>query len=245
MLLPDLHASATHLRSCGCRSQPRVRIARCSSRGVGFFQWTFFRLKNVHSNRLWAHDHRQWQGCLRPADNRGRRTPPPPRPKGPSWEMYRWENLIGPYLVHTLLGPRPPSPLLSTNASLVGGPTVAFVGPTAAVSGPLGGPQPPLGGSERPSLASVADDPRPHPPEFRASSPQSAPCTTVGVLIDGGPERSPVTSGGPRPIPSPSVAVAVSSGDPVPPRPLTKEAERVGGAGGFLSQPSPTAHLPL
>ena len=25
-------------------------------------------------------------------------------------EIYRWENLVGPFLVYTLLGPRPPAP---------------------------------------------------------------------------------------------------------------------------------------
>ena len=34
-------------------------------------------------------------------------------------EIYRWENFVGPFLLHTLLGPSPPSlPLLSSNTSL-------------------------------------------------------------------------------------------------------------------------------
>ena len=44
-----------------------------------------------------------------------RRTPPPPPPKSPSWEknqIYNRENLVGPFLVHKLLGHRPPPPFL-------------------------------------------------------------------------------------------------------------------------------------
>ena len=33
-------------------------------------------------------------------------------------EIYHWENLVGPFLVHKPLVPRPPSPLLSSNKSL-------------------------------------------------------------------------------------------------------------------------------
>ena len=39
--------------------------------------------------------------------------PPPPKTKGAIVgrnEIYRWENLVGPFLVHKLLGPRPPPP---------------------------------------------------------------------------------------------------------------------------------------
>ena len=47
-----------------------------------------------------------------------RRTPPPPRPRPPQTkvtiagtnEIYRWEDLVGPFLVHKLLGPKPPAP---------------------------------------------------------------------------------------------------------------------------------------
>ena len=52
--------------------------------------------------------------------------PPPPQTKvtivGKS-EIYRWENLVGPFLVHKLLGPRPPpsSPLPYTSLPLGGG----------------------------------------------------------------------------------------------------------------------------
>ena len=30
-------------------------------------------------------------------------------------EIYRWENLVGPFLVHKLLGPRPPPPASNTS----------------------------------------------------------------------------------------------------------------------------------
>ena len=47
--------------------------------------------------------------------------PPPPQTKGTivgQNKMYRREHLIGPFLVHSRAGPRPPSPpLLSSNAS--------------------------------------------------------------------------------------------------------------------------------
>ena len=39
--------------------------------------------------------------------------PPPPTTKTfavGNNEIYNWENLIGPFLVHTILGPRPPPP---------------------------------------------------------------------------------------------------------------------------------------
>ena len=43
--------------------------------------------------------------------------PPPPSPPqtkvaiAGNNKIYHWENLIGPFAVHTLLGPRPPPPL--------------------------------------------------------------------------------------------------------------------------------------
>ena len=42
--------------------------------------------------------------------------PPPPPTKGAIMgknEIYRWENLVGPFLVHKLSGPKPPPPLPS------------------------------------------------------------------------------------------------------------------------------------
>ena len=40
-------------------------------------------------------------------------TPPPPQTKvaiAGKTEIYRWKNLVGPFLVHKLSGPRPPHP---------------------------------------------------------------------------------------------------------------------------------------
>ena len=51
--------------------------------------------------------------------------PPPPetnnRPIVGQNEVYRWGNLVGPYLAPTLLGPRPPFPLLIPPAGGGGG----------------------------------------------------------------------------------------------------------------------------
>ena len=69
------------------------------------------------------------------------RVPPPPQTKvtivGQN-EIYRWENLVGPFLVHKLLGPRPPPP---TNTPLKHSPAGGSeTGPATTPSSP---PDPP------------------------------------------------------------------------------------------------------
>ena len=62
----------------------------------------------------WGKNRKGTQGCIRTADPH-ERSPPPPLTKGTvvgKNEVYRRENLIRPFVVHRLLGPRTPPPLL-------------------------------------------------------------------------------------------------------------------------------------
>ena len=61
-------------------------------------------------------------------------TPPPPPPKGPSWDkpkIYRWENLIGPFLEHT--------PLVHTQTPLPPPPPFAYTPPPVILRAGGGG----------------------------------------------------------------------------------------------------------